>query len=155
MKRQNSTSKSGNTRRKKTTKPMPDDINNPLSNAGSDIPGNPGTSAIPGSTGSSASANPRESFESSKQHLREAAGSLRSNIETSRDHVRQAAGDLRAAATATAGELRQRAESAYSDARARARTLQEDGEQYIRENPTKAVLTALAAGFVLGLIYRH
>ena len=67
---------------------MPDDINNPLSNAGSDIPGNPGTSSIPGSTG--ASANPRESFESSKQHLREAAGSLRSNIETSRDHVRQA-----------------------------------------------------------------
>ena len=153
MKRQNPTSKSGTTRRKKPTKTMPDDINNPLSNAGGDLPGNPGTSSIPGSTG--ASANPRESFESSKQHLREAAGSLRSNIETSRDHVRQAAGDLRAAATATASELRERAESAYSDARARARTLQEDGEQYIRENPTKAVLTALAAGFVLGLIYRH
>jgi len=155
MKRQTPTPKSGTRRRKKTTKLMPDDINNPLSNAGNDLPGNPGTSSIPGSTGSSASANPRESFESSKQHLREAAGSLRSNIETSRDHVRQAAGDLRAAATATAGELRQRAEHAYTDARARARTLQEDGEQYIRENPTKAVLTALAAGFVLGLIYRH
>ena len=35
------------------------------------------------------------------------------------------------------------------------RTLQEDGEAYVRENPTKAVLTAVAAGFVLGLIFRR
>jgi ElaB/YqjD/DUF883 family membrane-anchored ribosome-binding protein len=35
------------------------------------------------------------------------------------------------------------------------RTLQDDGEAYIRENPTKAVLTAVAAGFVLGLMFRR
>jgi ElaB/YqjD/DUF883 family membrane-anchored ribosome-binding protein len=35
------------------------------------------------------------------------------------------------------------------------RTLQEDGEAYVRENPTKAVLTAVAAGFVLGLMFRR
>ena len=40
-------------------------------------------------------------------------------------------------------------------ARDRARTLQEDGEQYVRENPTKAVFTALGIGFVLGLIFRR
>jgi ElaB/YqjD/DUF883 family membrane-anchored ribosome-binding protein len=33
--------------------------------------------------------------------------------------------------------------------------LQDDGEQYVRENPTKAVFTALGVGFVLGLIFRR
>ena len=46
------------------------------------------------------------------------------------------------------------AEQAWGDAQDRVRTFQEDGETYIRENPTKAVLTALAAGFVLGLVMR-
>jgi ElaB/YqjD/DUF883 family membrane-anchored ribosome-binding protein len=35
------------------------------------------------------------------------------------------------------------------------RTFQEDGEQYVRDNPTKAVFTALGIGFVLGLIFRR
>jgi ElaB/YqjD/DUF883 family membrane-anchored ribosome-binding protein len=43
----------------------------------------------------------------------------------------------------------------WGDARDRARTLQEDSEQYVRENPTKAVFTALGIGFVLGLIFRR
>ena len=146
------TAKAGRVRKRKPTKTMPDDINNPLSNAGNDLPGSPGTA---GATGSGATSNVRDNLESSRQHLREAAGNLRSNLEASKGHVKQAAGDLRAAATATANDLRDRAEHAYSDARARVRTLQEDGEQYVRENPTKAVLTALAAGFVLGLVYRR
>jgi ElaB/YqjD/DUF883 family membrane-anchored ribosome-binding protein len=43
----------------------------------------------------------------------------------------------------------------WGDARQRARTFQEDSEQYVRENPTKAVFTALGIGFVLGLIFRR
>jgi ElaB/YqjD/DUF883 family membrane-anchored ribosome-binding protein len=35
------------------------------------------------------------------------------------------------------------------------RTLREDGEEYVRENPMKAVFTALGVGFMLGLIFRH
>jgi ElaB/YqjD/DUF883 family membrane-anchored ribosome-binding protein len=35
------------------------------------------------------------------------------------------------------------------------RSFQEDTEQYVRENPTKAVFTALGIGFVLGLIFRR
>jgi ElaB/YqjD/DUF883 family membrane-anchored ribosome-binding protein len=35
------------------------------------------------------------------------------------------------------------------------RTFQQDAEEYVRENPTKAVFTALAVGFVLGLIFRR
>ena len=87
-------------------------------------------------------------FESSKTHVRKAA-----------EDIRSAAGvvaeDLKTAAGAMAEEYRGKAEQVWGDARERARTLQEDGEQYIRENPTKAVFTALGIGFVLGLIFRR
>jgi ElaB/YqjD/DUF883 family membrane-anchored ribosome-binding protein len=93
-------------------------------------------------------------------------GDPQSKLESSRTHARKAAEDLKSAAGAVAGEYRGKAEQvwedargkaeqAWGDARDRARTLQEDGEQYIRENPTKAVFTALGIGFVLGLIFRR
>jgi ElaB/YqjD/DUF883 family membrane-anchored ribosome-binding protein len=76
-------------------------------------------------------------------------------LESSRTHVRQAADDLRNAATQIAGDYRGRAEQAWGDARERARTFQEDTEQYVRDNPTKAVFTALGVGFIIGLIFRR
>lgn len=76
-------------------------------------------------------------------------------IESSKTHARQAAEDLRSAAGAMADEYRGKAEQAWDDAKYRARTFQEDSEQYVRENPTKAVLTALGIGFVLGLVFRR
>jgi ElaB/YqjD/DUF883 family membrane-anchored ribosome-binding protein len=90
----------------------------------------------------------------------------RSKLESSKTHARKAAEDLRAAAGSIAGEYRGkaehalddargRAEQAWGDARNRARTLQDDAEQYVRENPTKAVFTALGIGFILGLIFRR
>ena len=62
---------------------------------------------------------------------------------------------MRSAATEIAGEYRSKAEQAWGDAQTRARTLQEDGEQYVRENPTKAVFTALGIGFILGIMFRR
>jgi ElaB/YqjD/DUF883 family membrane-anchored ribosome-binding protein len=93
-------------------------------------------------------------------------GDARSKLESSKTHARKAAEDLRAAAGSIAGEYRGkaehaldeargRAEQAWDDARNRARTLQEDAEQYVRENPTRAVFTALGIGFILGLIFRR
>ena len=87
-------------------------------------------------------------------------------FESSKTHARQAAEDLRSAAGAVAGEwksaagtmaeeYRDKAEQVWGDARERVRTLQEDTEQYVRENPTKAIFTALGVGFVLGLIFRR
>ncbi len=76
-------------------------------------------------------------------------------LESSRTHARQAADDLRSAATEMAGEYRGKAEQVWEDAQSRARTLQDDGEQYVRENPVKAVCTALGIGFVLGVIFRR
>ena len=86
-------------------------------------------------------------------------------LECSKTHARKAAEDLKSAAGAIAGEYRGKAEDAWTDARGRAeqawgdardraRTFQEDAEQYVRENPTKAVVTALGIGFVLGMIFR-
>jgi len=82
-----------------------------------------------------------------------------------KNHATQAVQDLRAAAEAKAAELRAtaegkvhelrgKAEAAYSDARTRAQTLRGESEQWIRENPTRAVLTAMGVGFVIGLMFR-
>ena len=70
-------------------------------------------------------------------------------------HARKAAEDLRSAAGAMADEYRRRAEGVWDDALHRARSFQGDSEQYVRDNPTKAVLSALGVGFVLGMIFRR
>ena len=43
----------------------------------------------------------------------------------------------------------------WDEATAGFRTLKENTDDYVRQNPTKAVLTALAIGFVLSLMRRH
>ena len=98
--------------------------------------------------GSAIPADVQNKFDSSKTHVRKAADDLRSAAGAM-------AGDLKSAAGAMAEEYRGKAEQVWGDARDRARTLQEDGEEYVRENPTKAVFTALGVGFVLGLIFRR
>src|SRR5438445_626623 len=60
-----------------------------------------------------------------------------------------------AAAGAMADEYRERGKEVLDDALHRVRSFQDDSKQYVRENPTKAVFTALGVGFVLGLIFRR
>ena len=43
----------------------------------------------------------------------------------------------------------------WEQARERVQTLKHDTDKYIRQNPAKAVFTALAIGFVLGLMRRR
>ncbi len=109
------------------------------------------------------------SFETAKARAKEAADHLRSAATAKARELREKAGakasefrgkaeakaqEFRETAEEKAHDFRERAEHTYGEARARTRTLQEDGEAYVRENPAKAVFTALAAGFVLGLIMR-
>jgi ElaB/YqjD/DUF883 family membrane-anchored ribosome-binding protein len=70
-------------------------------------------------------------------------------------HVRKAAEDLRSAAGAMADEYRERGKEVLDDALHRVRSFQDDSKQYVRQNPTRAVFTALGVGFVLGLIFRR
>ena len=70
-------------------------------------------------------------------------------------HARKAGEDLRSAAGAMADEYRERGKEVLDDAVHRVRSFQDDSKQYVRQNPTKAVFTALGVGFVLGLIFRR
>ena len=70
-------------------------------------------------------------------------------------HARKAAEDLRSAAGATVDEYRARGKEVWDDALHRVRSFQDDSKQYVRANPTKAVVTALGVGFVLGLVFRR
>ena len=70
-------------------------------------------------------------------------------------HARKAAEDLGSATGGIAEEYRGKAEQAWDDAKDRVRTFREDADYYVRKNPTKAVLTTLGIGLVLGLIFRR
>ena len=70
-------------------------------------------------------------------------------------HARETAEDLRSAAGAMADEYRERGKEVLDEAIHRVRSFQDDSKQYVRENPTKAVLAALGVGLVLGLISRR
>jgi ElaB/YqjD/DUF883 family membrane-anchored ribosome-binding protein len=104
--------------------------------------------------------------EESKSHRAPVAADAQDKFESSKTHARKAAEDLKDAAGALAneyrgkaeeawGQARGKAEHAWGDAKVRARSFQDETEQYVRENPTKAVFTALGIGFVLGLIFRR
>src|SRR5260370_23484881 len=115
--------------------------------------------------------------EENKSHRASAPADAQDKFESSKMHARKAAEDLRDAAGAIAGEYRGKAEQVWNDARGkaeeawtdargkaeqaigdartRARTFQDDAEEYVRENPTNAIFTALGVGFVFALIFRR
>src|ERR1043166_2246921 len=70
-------------------------------------------------------------------------------------HMRKTAEDLHSNVDATADEYRAHGKEVWDDALDRVRSFQDDSKQYVRQNPTKAVFTALGVGFVLGLIFRR
>jgi uncharacterized protein YjbJ (UPF0337 family) len=83
----------------------------------------------------------RFKFDEAKAKVGAMAGNLKSR-------VRHAADDFKSAATTGA-------ERAYEKAREEVRTWAEDGVEYVRESPRKALLGAFAAGFVVGLLIRR
>jgi ElaB/YqjD/DUF883 family membrane-anchored ribosome-binding protein len=52
-------------------------------------------------------------------------------------------------------QVRDYTERAIEQAREKLSQLREEGENYIRENPTKAIVGALGVGFVIGLLMRR
>ena len=99
--------------------------------------------------------NPEEAAKSGQKHLESAANDLKGAASTKIENIRQAAGqkadELRGAAQGKAKELR----GAVENAKSQAKSWQAEGEAYVRENPTKAVLVALGAGILLGLLLRR
>ena len=99
-------------------------------------------------------------LDSAQAQIKQAAGRFQgdSAAAAKADEFRAAASakadDLRAAASLKAEEYRGKAEAAYGEAKVRAQDYHHEGEEYVRQNPTRAILGAVAAGFVLGLILR-
>ena len=125
----------------------------------------------------SGASDAQDKFESSKTHarkaaedLRDAAGAIAGATSVNTVYLASAvavasstfiparagnAGEYRGRAEDVWDDARGKAEHAWDDAKVRVRSFQEETEQYVRENPTKAVFTALGIGFILGLIFRR
>lgn len=72
-----------------------------------------------------------------------------------RDSAAVKASALKAVTVEKAQHLRESASEQWEDTRVKARELQVTAEDYIRQNPTKCVISALGLGFLIGLIVRR
>ena len=75
------------------------------------------------------------------------------------DHYKAAATEkaehYKAVATEKATQAKQSAQLQWDETRVKAKEMHVTAEDYIRQNPTKAVLGALGVGFLVGLITRR
>ena len=65
------------------------------------------------------------------------------------------ASQYKAVATDTACQARDTAQQQWQETRVKAQEIHVTAEDYVRQNPTKAVLGALGIGFLIGLIARN
>ena len=87
-------------------------------------------------------------YEAAKQKVSEVAHEVTAKVS-------ELAGDLRAGAAEKAEQFKEKAGEVYEDARLKARSWHDEGESYVREQPRAAMLTALVAGFMIGLLIRR
>ncbi len=83
-----------------------------------------------------------------KEAAAERAGALKDVVTNRAAAIRDNAGE-------TAAELKGVAGEQWQDTQLKAKELHASLEDTVRANPTQAVLTAAAAGFILGLIIRR
>lgn len=72
-----------------------------------------------------------------------------------RDTATERAAQFKSVATERAQQFKETATEQWDDTRVKAKELQVTAEDYIRQNPTKCVLSALGAGFLVGLLVRR
>ena len=88
----------------------------------------------------------------SAQHFRETAAERATQFKAAASEKATA---FKAAATDKASQLKDTAHEQWQDTRVKAKEMHVTAEDYIRQNPTKCVLSALGAGFLIGLIVRR
>jgi ElaB/YqjD/DUF883 family membrane-anchored ribosome-binding protein len=106
---------------------------------------------------------PAPSIGQAANDLRAAAGekvvSLKDRAVESAQHLREVAAEKAAAfknvASEKAHHFKESANEQWQGTRVKAKEIHITTEDYIRENPTKCVLGALGAGFLIGLIVRR
>ena len=72
-----------------------------------------------------------------------------------KDRALESAQQFRDSASERASQFKASATEQWQDTRVKAKELHVTAEDYIRQNPTKCVLSALGAGFLIGLIVRR
>ena len=72
-----------------------------------------------------------------------------------RDFAGNKASEIKETAGVKAQQFKEAAGEQLQHGRVKAREIHADTEEYIRQHPTKSVLTALGAGVVIGLILRR
>ena len=76
-------------------------------------------------------------------------------MESDEARVQRAAEALESATAKVGEDYRDKAGQTWDKTKVRVHTWQNEGEEYVRENPMKAVFAALGIGFVLGLMIWH
>ncbi len=112
----------------------------------------------------------RTSFETGKDHALQAAQDLRAAAGEKAHQLKEAAEEraqrlakatgekaeqLKELAGQKASEFTDYASERTQQMREKLDTLKVEGEKYVKQNPARSVLTALGAGFVLGLLIRR
>jgi ElaB/YqjD/DUF883 family membrane-anchored ribosome-binding protein len=104
------------------------------------------------------SQNPEEAAQSGQEDLKSAAEKLGTaaagKIEDLRETAGQKAAELHQAAVEKAKEASSAVEGAWSSTASKGKDWLAQAENYVRENPTQAVLIALGAGVFLGMCLR-
>ena len=72
-----------------------------------------------------------------------------------RETATEKAAALKSVAADKAAHIKETATEQWQDTRVKAKELQVTAEDYIRQNPTKCVVSALGLGFLIGLIVRR
>lgn len=90
-----------------------------------------------------------------KSEVEEAAKSASGTYAAAKQKVTEVAHDVTAKVSDLKTNVAEKASEAYDEACDKARTWQEEGETFVREQPRAAMLTALVAGFMIGLLIRR
>ncbi len=100
-----------------------------------------------------------EKASSLKERAVESAHQFRETAAERATQFRAAASEkataFKIAASDKASQFKDTANEQWQDTRVKAKELHVTAEDYIRQNPTKCVLSALGAGFLIGLIARR
>jgi len=83
-----------------------------------------------------------------KQSAVEKAGQLREFAGTK-------AHDIKETATERGQQIKQAAGEQMQQGQVKAREAHADAEEYVRQHPTKSILTAIGVGFLIGLVVRR
>jgi ElaB/YqjD/DUF883 family membrane-anchored ribosome-binding protein len=89
------------------------------------------------------------------EKARELVQTAESKAAALKERAVESAQHFRETATQKASALKASATEQWEDTRVRAKELHVTAEDYIRQNPTKCVLSALGLGFLIGLIVRR